>query len=492
MRGRPRSTVKVYALVALSGVFLVGTFYVLGLRPLSVELHTLYALRSAHALEDIVAAVDGVVAHHHDLTARIANDPDLRHLHTAHNAGALTHAALAAEGRPRLTTTLSAHADMLGLAHHAPDGRRLLGVGAEVPAPPARVCMNTVQPGQRASRGPFTEPDGRRLVYCSPIRDPERGAIGFVVTLLSDRRLEALVADLNDPATAYLLTSPSGTIVFGPDPATHAAHIAAAGRHLSGERIPPNDGDGDRSADFLIRSSATLMPGLQVHQIVDQRLYFAPVRQRNLWLGLSMLGVSVLVLGLTLMILRPLMARLFNEQRLLERARRDALTGLLNQGEMHDELAREIERARRYRRPLSLIMFDVDRFKRINDHYGHPVGDEVLHGIGAFCGTLSRHSDAWARYGGDEFLAILPETDATAAERLAERLRTHLDTGAMTTSAGPIGVTISAGVVTWRPGMPPIGKDELIATADRGLYDSKAAGRNCVTIARLATLRPAA
>ena len=104
----------------------------------------------------------------------------------------------------------------------------------------------------------------------------------------------------------------------------------------------------------------------------------------------------------------------------------DRLTGLLNWGTFHRVLDHEFARAQRYRRPLSLIMFDIDHFKRVNDTYGHPVGDEVLRAIGRTCSGLFRQTDSWARYGGEEFMAVLPETQEPYAESLADRLRQHI------------------------------------------------------------------
>ncbi len=495
MRATPRSALRVYALVLLSGLFLAGTFYAVGQRPLIEELGDLHLRKLDHALDHAVSEIDAIVAYHQDLVGRIANDHNLRHLHTRYDAGELTHAVLEAASRPRLETTLAANADVLGIVHRTIDGRGLTSVGASVPPLAPAVCTNAVLPGHRATRGPFVTPSGR-LLYCSPIRDADDSIAGFAAVMLEGRRPQLLVDTLADGATAYILSTSNGAIAFRPQAADQDGHVAAAERYLATDpsAAPATDGSGTDGSgtgtDYRIRTHATLSAGLHLHQIVDHHRYFAPVRARSLVLGASMIAVSAFILGVTLIVLRPLIAALLNEQRLLERARYDSLTGLLNQGEMHGELAGELERARRYRRPLSLIMFDVDHFKQVNDRFGHPAGDEVLRAIGALCQSLSRNSDAWARYGGEEFLAILPETDSRAAHHLAERLRAHLETRPVHTAAGLLTVTISAGVVTWRPGASPmdrgsVDKAALIAAADRALYESKASGRNRVSVASL-------
>ncbi|HUQ32684.1 MAG TPA: diguanylate cyclase, partial [Pyrinomonadaceae bacterium] len=163
-----------------------------------------------------------------------------------------------------------------------------------------------------------------------------------------------------------------------------------------------------------------------------------------------------------------------------ERAVTDALTGLLNRYGLQHTLAREHAQARRYNRPLSCLVIDIDNFKAINDTYGHPIGDLALQQIACVLREFVRASDTVFRYGGEEFLALLPETDLDGAIALAEKIRAAA-------AARPFGeghrifrLTLSAGVGCLRD--TESGHD-MIARADLALYHAKELGRNRVEAA---------
>jgi diguanylate cyclase (GGDEF)-like protein len=157
----------------------------------------------------------------------------------------------------------------------------------------------------------------------------------------------------------------------------------------------------------------------------------------------------------------------------------DALTGLANREFFAERLGLEAERAQRYGRPLSVAMLDLDRFKAVNDAYGHPAGDRVLRHAAQVMLQAVRRSDLVARIGGEEFVVVFPETDAAAAAGLSERLRDLL-----AATPAPLGdgrttpLTVTIGVAA----APADGDrlDALLAAADRRLYEGKRAGRNRV------------
>lgn len=167
--------------------------------------------------------------------------------------------------------------------------------------------------------------------------------------------------------------------------------------------------------------------------------------------------------------------------KLQEIASRDGLTGLFNHRHFQEALAAELSRAARHGHPVSLVLFDIDHFKAVNDTYGHPAGDAVLQALSRRASELLRISDILARYGGEEFAVILPETGDKGAFVLAERLRRGIEQLQIVAEGNPLSVTVSLGVATWTPKRRDIGKAELVAAADGALYRSKKNGRNRTT-----------
>ena len=169
--------------------------------------------------------------------------------------------------------------------------------------------------------------------------------------------------------------------------------------------------------------------------------------------------------------------------RLRDLASRDGLTGLFNHRYFQQLLDGELERAAQQNSHLSLIMFDIDHFKKINDTYGHPRGDKVLKSIGSLVDKLIDPGIIAARYGGEEFALILPGTDLRKASILAERLRLAVEKQVVSVDNFNIRATISVGVAAHMPNSST-GKSQLIEKADQALYASKHGGRNRVSVAR--------
>lgn len=163
--------------------------------------------------------------------------------------------------------------------------------------------------------------------------------------------------------------------------------------------------------------------------------------------------------------------------RLKEIAIRDALTGLYNRGHMIELLKHAVARQERTGEMFSFVMFDLDYFKRVNDTYGHGVGDDVLRSFASTAGTILRKSDVLARWGGEEFVAICPHSDDPHAVVGVERLLREWSQKEVSPQAPQLRVSFSAGITTYRPGEAI---DEALGRADQALYEAKAKGRNCI------------
>lgn len=167
-------------------------------------------------------------------------------------------------------------------------------------------------------------------------------------------------------------------------------------------------------------------------------------------------------------------------QRALQAAKIDALTGAHNRAALNETLEREIELAHRHQSALSIIMFDLDHFKQINDNYGHITGDDVLRECVKCCEQALRGTDLLFRFGGEEFAVLLPGVNANGASLAAERIRNIIEKHIFNSRQGSVPVTISVGTAS--VSLQDTAKT-IIERADKGLYLAKNAGRNCVACA---------
>ncbi|HEV2735155.1 MAG TPA: GGDEF domain-containing protein, partial [Longimicrobiaceae bacterium] len=171
-------------------------------------------------------------------------------------------------------------------------------------------------------------------------------------------------------------------------------------------------------------------------------------------------------------------------RRLHDLAHTDELTGCATRRSLLHFLREEMELAQARQEPLSILVMDVDRFKEINDTHGHLAGDVVLRTLGAWLnaeGAL-RNNDLAGRYGGDEFVVVLPQTPAPGALRFAERARSYFGAVPFSFNGAAVQATLSVGVATW-PEVDARGADELISSADAALYMAKQGGRDRVHLA---------
>ena len=171
-------------------------------------------------------------------------------------------------------------------------------------------------------------------------------------------------------------------------------------------------------------------------------------------------------------------AQLFREVQ--ELAITDSLTKVFNRRRFFELADQEFERSRRYSRPLSFIMMDIDHFKRVNDSLGHAAGDQALEKLAELCQNALREVDIFARYGCEEFVIMLPETTSGEAQLTAERIRQLIARTPIEINSHSLNITLSFGVVELYPTCR--NTEELLDRSDQALYRSKRTGRNRVTI----------
>ena len=196
-------------------------------------------------------------------------------------------------------------------------------------------------------------------------------------------------------------------------------------------------------------------------------------RKNAAYLRVAEAGLLALValMILTLVLTRPLLRAFRWTEEQASEARIDALTGLANRRALEEILAAEISRAHRFAHQLAVVLLDLDRFKEINDSFGHAAGDVMLRAVSRLLTSLARQGDTVARWGGEEFVVVLPETDLAGAQRFAERLRRTIEAHAV----GDMKTSASCGVATM---LPEDSVEELLGAADQALYLAKSNGRN--------------
>ena len=209
-------------------------------------------------------------------------------------------------------------------------------------------------------------------------------------------------------------------------------------------------------------------------------------RKNAAYLRVAEAGLLALValMLLTLALARPLLRTFRWTEEQASEARIDSLTGLANRRAVEEILAAEISRAQRFAHQLAVVLLDLDHFKDINDSFGHAAGDVMLRAVSRLLTSLARQGDTVARWGGEEFVVVLPETDLAGAQRFAERLRRTIEAH----SVGEMRTSASGGVATM---LPEDTVEELLGAADQALYQAKSNGRNRTEIA-VRPERPAA
>ncbi len=196
-------------------------------------------------------------------------------------------------------------------------------------------------------------------------------------------------------------------------------------------------------------------------------------------LGAIPLFASAMILAIFAIVIAQWRDR---ERQLRELVKTDYLTEVHNRRSFMERAELEFSRACRHGKPLTIVMVDVDHFKRVNDEYGHSIGDEVLKLVAKILAAEVRRHDIVARYGGEEFVLLLAETDAAQARVMAERCRSSIESAKLLLYGSPVSVTASVGIADY-PHEAVSRIEELVDRADQALYEAKQAGRNRVAVA---------
>jgi len=324
----------------------------------------------------------------------------------------------------------------------------------------------------------------------------ERDHPGYLLGVFRDiteewvdaRHQRRVALALEETAEAIIMTDPDGLITW-----CNSALIRVSGYSLSelqgrkpGQMLQGPDTDPDTVAlmrDRLARDEPFVVEILNYGR--DGGSYWVRLSvhaDRDEHEGL--LGYTGIQIDITeskrirLNLEREIERRIELESQLRHLASHDALSDMPNRRHFFEQAARELGRCQRYGRPLSLVLFDLDAFKGLNDSLGHAAGDTVIRSIGALCRQTLREQDFAARIGGEEFTILLPETGIDGAYALAERLRQRLAATPIAIDGSSVHVTASFGVSEARPEDDTV--DSLLARVDRALYAAKEAGRDRV------------
>jgi diguanylate cyclase (GGDEF)-like protein len=284
----------------------------------------------------------------------------------------------------------------------------------------------------------------------------------------------AVLAHLGRPlpvaGTTFAVVDGSGAIVVGQD---RGATLPTRGDVTLGGTRYRTYGAGLGVVPYRLQA---LVPERHFQQAVS-------AQRKRLFL---IVGLTAFVaLALVLAFGSSMLTSLRDLFRRAEHADTDELTSLPNRRAFKEALTHEIRRAKRYGTPLSLTLFDLDHFKRVNDTHGHPAGDRVLVATARAVERNLRESDVFARVGGEEFAVLLPNTSEDGAVEFAERLRAALQAIRPLTLAVDAPITASFGVVEFNRDSDDSTGDALIAAADAALYNAKWLGRNCVFSGRV-------
>jgi two-component system, cell cycle response regulator len=293
--------------------------------------------------------------------------------------------------------------------------------------------------------------------------------------LLAQRemRLSAFVSAL--PNLSFILDEQGRYLeVMANETSLLAARPEELVGHLVEDKLPPQE-----SAKIMDAIDQTIQTGKI--QVIDYKIPVVAGGERWFEGRIALMEKGELGSGKVVFMASDITDRVQLYHEVQRLANQDVLTGCFNRRHFMALAAQEIQRSMRYKRPLSLLMMDIDHFKNFNDLYGHQIGDKLLCSLVLLCQKQIRVEDILGRYGGEEFVVLMPETPSEGAMMASERLREKIENLKINTSEGSLSITVSMGLAGLDRGFDETHTlDTLIRSADMALYAAKAAGRNCV------------
>ncbi len=466
----------------------------LGWIALMLALGELLATSQAHARRDVAARLDARTKAGAEFSSLYVNDILARErrqatswltgrrptrLSLARSSQALGFsAAMLIDRGGRVLQTAPAQPTFMGVAITGLDPYLTPAVGGR--AAVSNVVQSATGLPVVATAVPFATASGRRVL--SGTLDVDRSPLGGYVRHV-----------VVTPGHRVYLVDAAGNLIASSGPALGAgeslsqpeSRLARLVRvRRSGSYSSP------RGAQFFVTRAIAGTPWRIVVVVPEAQLYISLAGASHWlpWVALATLalaGLLINLLGLRLVKSREHLATLNSD---LERvARVDVLTGLSNRRAIEETLLGALSAARRQHTDLAILLIDIDHFKRVNDTLGHQAGDAVLTATGQALAMALRTEDSVGRWGGEEFLAILPNADAEGAVVIAERLRAHAARAGRDDPDRPIAITVTVGAAAWQSG----GMDDLVSRADRALYAGKSAGRDNVQLAATSSPGPA-
>jgi diguanylate cyclase (GGDEF)-like protein len=385
-------------------------------------------------------------------------------------AGVGFSAALLVDRGGRVRQTAPAQPDVMGVTITGLD--RYLAPALAGRATISNVVQSATGPPVVATAVPFATASGRRVLSGTfdVSKSPLGGYMRHVIVVPGHR---VYMVD----ATGNLIASSGPPLSAGEtlsQPESRLARLVGVKRSGS-----YSSAHGDQ---FFVSKGIAGTPWRLVVVVPKAQLYIS-VNGASKWLawvalaGLALAGLLINMMGLRLVHSRTRLATLNADLQRL--ARVDVLTGLSNRRDIEETLIAALSAARRHQSSLAILLIDIDHFKRVNDTRGHQTGDAVLTATGHALEMALRTEDSVGRWGGEEFLAVLPNTDAEGALVIAERLRAHAAKPGPGSADPRHAIIVTIGAACWQSG----GMDDLISRADHALYAGKSAGRNNVQLA---------